>query len=73
MSNIEKYVMIPYDKYKKTKEPNVLKNQLFKEPNLAKEETFQPVGHSEEQVAPPPGVPEKTTVRWLTLPMTTQN
>jgi hypothetical protein len=55
MSSIQKFVMVPFHKYKRLTESRVTKEEDTKE--------------SQENPAPPPGMPDKPTgKRWLTLP-----
>ena len=57
MSSIQKFVMVPFHKYKRLTESRDL---------LTKEEDIK---ESQKDPAPPPGMPDKPTgKRWLTLP-----
>jgi hypothetical protein len=71
MNNIQKYVMVPFDKYEKLKQQaSFAKQSSFQEQqdvNNLKELSNQE-GQGESTVAPPPGIPEKKVVRWLPLP-----
>jgi hypothetical protein len=70
MSNVQKYVMIPFDKYEKIKQHISLTNQTADKSQQDLKFSESQGGKGETPVAPPPGIPEKKIVRWLTLPET---
>ena len=71
MTNMEKFVMVPQEKYRRLTASAPGHQERKATSESAKEEDEEPgMKKKEEMEAPPPGMPEKPTVRWLTLPET---
>ena len=70
MQNVQKFVMVPFDKYKRLTAENPVESGPEVKVSDAEEDKAGKGQMQEEKppVAPPPGLPEKSSVRWLTLP-----
>ena len=66
MTNLEKFVMVPEDKYRRL----TAGAETPRDPAPEKETGDAKEEGDENMIAPPPGMPEKPAVRWLTLPET---
>ena len=66
MQNVQKFVMVPFDKYKRLNEARPIPEEKFADVD---EEKIIDNEIGEGAPPPPPGLPEKPArMRWLTLP-----